>query len=81
MTDRTFYVNTITIRVLSEDEPYDFASYEDLAYDVTEGHFVGIVEGIESTEVASKQMVDALYSVGSQPEFFQLDDDGNEVED
>jgi len=74
---RKFYKTTITTVVLSE-EPFQ---YEHLG-DVQEQIYTGDCSGTftDTSEVLSaKEIVKALKKQGSDPEFFQLDKDGNEL--
>jgi hypothetical protein len=71
-----YYITHIDVTVLSE-YPYDPDSLEDLSYDITEGDCVGNFLMGKSKELTGKQMADKLYELGSEPAFFQLDDDGN----
>lgn len=71
---------TITIEVLSEEGEY-YGDIFDLVYDTVDGHFSGIVSNRVHKELTPKQMAKALQKQGSDPEFFNLDEDGNKVED
>jgi len=79
---KQFHRTTITVLVL-HDEPWpDEWSLEDVAYWTNEGHMVWTPPLTATTEtLTGKEMADALYAAGSQPDFFNLDDDGNETED
>lgn len=81
MTKRKFYKNTITITILTEDTPYEFKSLEGVAYDMNYGDCVGDVDSQEPIMLDGKQTADFLYDIGCQPEFFFLDDDGNDSDD
>jgi hypothetical protein len=71
----------IVIEVLSDDGPYDGSQgLEGLAHDITDGPYSGMWDTESSEELTPKQMADALKKQGSAPDFFGLDDDGNEVE-
>jgi hypothetical protein len=68
-----------------DDEEYDINAFTDLQtlYNRTfsdDGEFVARAT-IESVEDKSPEhMVDLLYDFGSEPAFFRLDDEGNEVD-
>tara|TARA_Y100000310_G_C20357110_1_gene657194 strand:+ start:122 stop:373 length:252 start_codon:yes stop_codon:yes gene_type:complete len=78
---RQFWKTILHIEILSEDEPYDFLNYEDLKYDVTDGHYSAVVKTLQEELLTPEEAAKALQKQGSDPEFFQLDEDGNEVED
>ena len=80
---RKFYKTTITITVLSEDEPVSDDTDDfliDLAWQIKEGDWSGKVEVTSTKELTAKQAAQALKRQGSDPEFFCLDDDGCEIE-
>ena len=69
----------IKVEVLSE-EPYEHEDLAQLAHDVTYGECSGVSE-VEATSVLEgKEAADAIAAQGSDPEFFGIDEDGNEVE-
>jgi len=49
--------------------------------DITDGDAVGEWEVQSSKVVGGKAMSRMLYEVGSEPGFFQLNDDGNDAEE
>jgi len=75
-----YYRTMITIEVLSED-PIEAISLQDVVYGITEGHWSGDWNAEESLEVTAPQMAKLLIAQGSDPEFFNLDDDGNEIDE
>lgn len=78
---RKFFINKVTISVLTEDEPLrDNIDIADLAYAIDDGPAVGGPMVIESTPVTAKAAADKLYEFHSDPSFFRLDDDGNDLE-
>jgi len=79
-TEREFYKTVITIEVLSE-EPYDLESLSQLAHDVTDGGCSGRIVREKSTRLSRKAFVKACVAQGSDPEFFGLDENGNDNED
>ena len=76
MGDRTFYKTTFTFVVLSE-EPTTDLTVSDMISACDSGPMVGDTEEFEMTPLTGKEMADALYKARSEPEFFDLDDDGN----
>lgn len=79
---RKYYKTVVKITVLSEDEPLkDGISLEEIAYEITDGHCSGDIVIQSRTEVKAREMAKLLMEQGSDPEFFRLDEDGNELED
>lgn len=70
------YKTKLTIEVLSEGEYGDGLTLEQIAYDISEGPCVGRLSIEKSTTLSAKEMADALVDFGSEPSFFQLDDNG-----
>ena len=62
--------------VLSEKPLEADLPLEDVAYMIGEGDCVGQVTQSESKEMTAKNMARSLYRHGSEPGFFQLNDDG-----
>lgn len=75
---RTFYKAVFSIEVLSE-EPIDDMTLEDIEYAITEGHCSGVITKSDTVEMTGPEMAKALLAQGSDAEFFQLDDDGNDL--
>lgn len=80
MTNRKFYRTIITVEVLSED-PYQCESLSELAYDVDEGECSGKTTVEKTEEVDGTTMALLLMAQGSDPEFFRIDDEGNDTDD
>lgn len=78
-----FRKHKIVLEILSDDETFnpDKCAMDDLAYMISEGPFVGRTLPAESEDLTPKQMADDLYKFESEPGFFGLDDDGNEVDE
>lgn len=72
----TVYKNTITLVILSKDEPYNpdgMKDLNDIAYDLSDGDIIG-TWWTESNEVVPEDRVrDELIAVGNDGDFF--DDD------
>jgi hypothetical protein len=78
MAAKKFYLNIITLKVLSEDEPLDGdLDVKEIAYEIDEGACVGNGLDFVHKELSGKETADLLREFGSEPGFFQLDDDGN----
>ena len=77
---RTFYKRTYKIELLSEEPLRDGLSLETIAYEMTEGHCSGVVIDEGEVEMNALQVAEALIAQGSEPEFFMIDEDGNDLE-
>ncbi len=81
MTDRIFYKTIVTIEILSEDPIPDDMSMEDIVHEAMEGNYSSrTLEGTKEIVLNGKEAADALLEQGSDCGFFQLTDDGNDVE-
>ena len=80
MAERKFYETMIVVKVLSEDEPIDSSDLANVAYQITEGDYSGVVASSKSEQLTAKEAAEALIAQGSDPEFFRLDSEGNEIE-
>jgi hypothetical protein len=76
---RKFYKTTYTLVILSEQPINEMASLEDLQYEITDGEFSGITHRDKEEIVDGKAMADLLKGQGSDPEFFRLDAEGNDL--
>jgi hypothetical protein len=78
MTNRKFYKKTIVIEVLSE-EPYSFGNVEELGWDMAGGNISGQIVKEIDVELDGKQVAHALLDQASDPEFFGVDAEGNDI--
>ena len=79
MTERNFYRTVIHVEVLSE-EPYVFSgNLVDVANDIVTGNCSGVVRTIQEERCNGARMVQLLLAQGSEPEYFQLDENGNDL--
>lgn len=74
-----YFRTVVEIVVLSEDIPWD-GELADLAYAISDGGCSGEMK-VKSEEVSPKRMAELLQSQGSEPRFFQLDENGHELEE
>lgn len=79
MTTRKFYKTKITFEVLSEDPIDDKWEMQDIVAECIDGGFSGATVGNKQTILNGKQMAKALEKQGSSPEFFQIDEKGNDI--
>ena len=80
-TKRKFHKTTITVVILSEEAVPDFMSLEAIAHEGDTGSFVVDHKQSAAVELDGKAAADALGELRSEPEFFELDDEGNDLED
>lgn len=77
---KKIYKTVIQVEILS-DEPYIPGSLSDIDFDTTEGDCSRKITTVSEKEVLTgKEAVDAIKDQGSDPEFFAMDDEGNELE-
>lgn len=78
---RKFFKTEIAVVVLSEDVPIEFDSLKEVDNAITTGDCSGQYTVTSQKEVPAKEMVKLLAEQGSEPGFFRLDEDGNEVKE
>lgn len=76
---KKFYKTKITLEILSENPIPDHASLSAIIEAADIGDYVAGEDKREQTELTSLQAAEELYKVGSEPEFFGIDSDGNDV--
>ena len=76
---KTLYHTKFTVSVLSE-EPIDPQSLSDLAYEIQDGDAVGSWWQVSERKVEGKTAVNLIYRLDSHPDYFLMDDQGNEEE-
>lgn len=77
--NRKFYKTIFTVEVLSEDEPADGLNLKDIDYEITEGHMSGVVKDPIVIELTAKEAAQALLEQASDPEFFLLTAEGEDL--
>jgi hypothetical protein len=78
---RTFYRTVIQLVVLSET-PYNETDINQIAHDITEGDQSGRATITSANEEMNGKVAAVLLKEqGSSPEFFMLDDHGNDIHD
>lgn len=79
MTERKFHRTVIHVEILSED-PYTFTgNLVDVANDISSGDCSGVARTIHEEKCNGARMAQFLLAQGSNPEFFMLDDEGNDT--
>ena len=77
MTTKILYKTTYTIEVLTEEkEIYDL---NDLVYEINEGDASGHELSTKTVMVEGKDAVKECEKHGTDTDFFQMDEDGNEI--
>ena len=80
MSDSKFKKHTIVFTVLTDGRDLSDHDLGEIYRETIGGDAVGDYS-IEVEDIDAKQMVDELYRARSTPECFNLDDDGNELEE
>jgi len=79
MTKRKFHRTVVEVEILSQ-EPVGGVDLETIHHQITEGDWSGHVCTKSVETLDGKQAADALKKQASDPCFFGLDDDGNDME-
>lgn len=78
----SYYRTVIKVEVLSESPlDADMVSLDDISYFITFGNCSGLVTQESAEEVDAPTMARLLLAQGSDPEFFGLNEAGEEVQD
>ena len=82
MSKKKLYKSVLRVEILSE-EPYpESVNLEDVNYDITEGHHSGVLNWeSHSVELIGVDAVEEVRKQGTDLEFFQLDEMGNEIDE
>ena len=80
MTDRKFYRTVVQAEVLSES-PISQVDLAALHYMITEGDCSGQVKTMLQEELDGKHAAEALLNQASDPSFFNLTENGDDVTD
>ena len=73
------YHHTVYQLIVLSEDPYDQTDLQEIHYDTDSGDCVGGFNLVKQEVLTAEQMVAALYAAGSEPGFFGLDDQGNEI--
>ena len=79
VTDRKFYKTIFSVEVLSENPIEQIVDLDDLNYMITDGDCSGDIDSEGSEEIDGATAAKLLIKQGSDPGFFQLDDNGNDL--
>ena len=78
---RKFFKQVIQVTVLSEDLPLEWDSLEEVHNAITFGECSGKIEEISSERIPASEAAKLLMDQASDPGFFSLDEEGNDVEE
>lgn len=81
MAKKTLYKTVFTVEVLSEEPLPDGMTLTSIDEEITEGHSSGAFKETKSVTISGKEAVEAVKAQGSDPSFFQMDEEGNEIEE
>lgn len=79
MTTRKFYKTIIKIEILSEERIPDDMTLEEIGRETIEGGYSGRTLETKESELNGKQAATALIKQSSSPEFFRIDEKGNDI--
>ena len=80
MTTRKFYKTTVTFTVLSEDPIPPNSNIGGIVDECNVGEYVMHSSTINHEVLNGKQAAEELFNAGSEPQFFKIDDEGNEID-
>jgi len=79
---KKIYKSVLRVEILSEEPLNDCLSLSDIDYETTEGHCSGHLDWeSHNAEVVGKEAVNEMHKHGSDPEFFQMDGEGNSLDE
>lgn len=82
MAKKKIYRTVIQVEVLSEDPIEHSMSLSEIQRECDEGDYSGSWDTVISNEpISGKEAANKLIEQGSDPEFFQMDEEGNEIKD
>lgn len=82
MAKKKIYKSVLKVAILSEEPLNDCLSLSDIDWQITNGDWSGAQEwDVHNTELVGKEAADATLHQGSDPEFFMMDEEGNEIEE
>jgi len=82
MAKKTIYRTVIEIEVLSDEPIPEGMSLNDIEDECNEGSFSGVHDyKIRNEKLVGQDAANATLKQGSSPDFFQMDENGNELED
>ena len=76
---RKFFKTVVRVTVLSEDAPAEFDTLSELGRMIDSGYEVGQVAVLKRVQLSPRAAAQALSRYGSEPGFFQLKGNGEDV--
>jgi len=81
MAKKQIYKTIIQLEILSEECIPDGTGIETIVHEMFEGDYSGESDWKETnTPIVGKEATKAIIAQGSNPEFFNMDNDGNEID-
>jgi hypothetical protein len=82
MAKKKIYKSVLKVEILSEEPLDDCLSLSDIDCQITNGDWSGTEEwDTHNIELVGKEAADAIIHQGSDPDFFQMDEDGNDIDE
>lgn len=82
MAKKKIYKSVLRVEILSEEPIDDCIELNDIDYQTTNGDWSGAMDWeYHNAELHGMEAVTNVQNQGSDPEFFQMDEEGNEIED
>ena len=79
--EKKIYKSVLKIEILSEEPIEDGYSLNDISYQITDGDWSGDTDRENrNIELQGKEAAEACINQGTSPEFFMMDDEGNEMD-
>jgi len=76
------YKSVLKVEILSEDPYPEVMTLNQVAFDIVEGECSGVIEWESlNAELHGEEAVKECDKHGSDPEFFQIDENGNKIEE
>jgi len=76
---RKFFKTILQVEILSEDCPFDSENLSEVHRAITDGACSGVVTTVSQQQLTGRQMAHHLIQQDSDPEFFQLDENGKDL--
>ena len=81
MAKKKIYKSVLRVTILSEEPLPECVSLDTIQHEIDEGDWSGATDWESNdAELVGKEAAKAMLDQGSDPEFFQMDEDGNEIE-
>jgi len=81
MSEKKFYRSKVVVEIVSEEPLNPEMSLSDIHYYIDQGDGCGLKQDMEVREINAKEAVSTLKEFGSEPSFFGLNDEGEDLDD